>query len=116
MATKKELRAQYKQLRRELPSGTAAEFSAAVCEAVVRSREFRSATTVHLFLPIRRQGEVDTFPILEEIFRRGKTAVVSVSDFSTNLLSQILKPQIKSSEQTRTKTLCSIYNVNLWFF
>ena len=83
MATKKELRAQYKQLRRELPSGTAAELSAAVCEAVVRSQEFRSAATVHLFLPIRRQGEVDTFPILEEIFRRGKTAVVSVSDFST---------------------------------
>ena len=87
MATKKELRAQYKQLRRELPSGTAAELSAAVCEAVVRSQEFRSAMTVHLFLPIRRQGEVDTFPILEEIFRRGKTAVVSVSDFSTGELA-----------------------------
>lgn len=87
MATKKELRAQYKQLRRELPSGTAAELSAAVCEAVVRSQEFRSAATVHLFLPIRRQGEVDTFPILEEIFRRGKTAVVSVSDFSTGELA-----------------------------
>ena len=43
--------------------------------------------TVHLFLPIRRQGEVDTFPILEEIFRRGKTAVVSVSDFSTGELA-----------------------------
>ena len=87
MATKKELRAQYKQFRRELPSGTAAELSAAVCEAVERSQEFRSAMTVHLFLPIRRQGEVDTFPILEEIFRRGKTAVVSVSDFSTGELA-----------------------------
>lgn len=87
MATKKELRAQYKQLRRELPSGKAAELSAAVGQAVVRSREFRSATTVHLFLPIRRQGEIDTFPILGEIFRRGKTAVVSVSDFSTGDLA-----------------------------
>lgn len=53
------------------------------CRAIARSWEFRAARTVHLFLPIRRLRELDTRPLLDEIFRRGKTAAVSVSDFST---------------------------------
>ena len=87
MSTKKELRARYKRLRAEIPAALSAALSTALCRQVAASPEFRSARTVHLFLPIRRLCEVDTYPLLDEVFRQGKTAVVSVSDFSSGSMT-----------------------------
>lgn len=83
MATKKELRIRYKELRASLSPEKLERDSARTCRQIAQSSEFRAAQTVHLFLPIRRQKELNTYPLLDEIFRSGKTAVVSVSDFSS---------------------------------
>lgn len=92
MVTKKELRTRYKQMRAAIPPDRAEALSLVLAQVAMRDPAFRSARTVHLFLPIRRLHEVDTYPLLEEVFRTGKTAVVSVSDFSSGRMSHYRLP------------------------
>lgn len=87
MTTKKELRTRYKQMRAAIPAERAGELSLALAQIAIRDPVFLSARTVHLFLPIRRLHEVDTYPLLDEVFRSGRTAVVSVSDFSSGRMA-----------------------------
>ncbi len=47
----------------------------------------RSLRLVHTFLPIRRQNEVDTWPIVHWLWQHGIAVAVSVTDTATNQLT-----------------------------
>ena len=81
MADKKTLRQKYRRLRSELPFAEAEAKSVGICRAIAASEEFAAARTIHIFLPIARLREINTYPLLQALFAAGKTAVVSVSDF-----------------------------------
>lgn len=87
MAFKKELRKAYRELRAGMPAAKAEALSQAVCRSAAGSTEFAAAQNIHVFLPIRRLHEIDTYPLLDAIFSQGKTAVVSVSDFEKGTMS-----------------------------
>ena len=79
---KNSLRILYKQKRLSLSSEQRKAFSASVCARVSASDAFANVCVIHLFLPIEKKAEVDTFALLYSIWAAGKKTVVSVSDFS----------------------------------
>ena len=87
MSSKKELRKFYRELRANIPPARAEALSLSACRTAMESPEFAAAQNIHVFLPIRRLHEIDTYPLLEAIFSQGKTAVVSVSDFEKGTMS-----------------------------
>lgn len=101
MATnKKELRLQYKNLRKELSIDEIEEKSLAIANEVLQLPIW-DKTYFHVFLPIEEQKEVNTEYILHLLSGKDKEIVVSKSDFETRKMSHFLltdNTKIKKNE------------------
>ena len=86
--TKPALRTQFLAKRKALSLNDVAERSVAIAERFVVER-FTTSGTLHVFLPIARQNEVDTWPIIRQLWRDFPAVriVVSVTDVTTNQLT-----------------------------
>jgi 5-formyltetrahydrofolate cyclo-ligase len=86
---KQELRKIYKQKRKELSS-----IEIDCCQENIYQQvfdfNFYKINTIHIFLSIERLLEVNTNPIIDFLLLENKTIVVSVSNFSTNILTHFL--------------------------
>lgn len=102
--TKAELRAQFLGQRRALPAAEVARRSDAIAvRFFTLFDEYLSqqAITIHTFLPIVRQNEVNTWPIIQRLrrdYQRIRIAV-SATDMATNrLLHYLLTPSTPLAE------------------
>lgn len=100
LMNKKELRIQYKNLRRELSFEVVEDKSLAIANKVIELPIWNK-TYYHVFLPIEEQKEVNTEYILHLLSGKDKEIVVSKSDFETRAMSHFLltdNTKIKKNE------------------
>lgn len=89
---KSELRQQFLQKRKALPPAEVNRRSELITnrffEFLGRNKLANSPGIVHTFLPIQRQNEVDTWPIIHSLWAKYQhmTVVVPVTDVSENIL------------------------------
>lgn len=85
MTTKKELRKSYKLKRSHLSDGEMARLSSSVLDQL-KVETFMKHQVYHIFLPIDRHAEIDTWPLFDALLAYGKRVVLSRSNFETNTL------------------------------
>jgi len=79
MRTKKELRAQYKSLRKQITEAERESASLAIAERFINFlAEDPKIQTIHVFLPIAKQREPDTFLIIKKLLEEKKEVYSSV--------------------------------------
>ena len=88
MATKAELRAAYLARRQALTEAEWAARSFQVAQHLFDQVTFTPEDTVHVFIPIARKRELDTWPIIRGLWERGCTVVVPVSNMATKTMEQ----------------------------
>lgn len=84
---KPQIRKRVLDYRRLLEAEVFATRSKAVVEAALSLIERNKAGTVHCFLPIGRNKEVDTWPLIDQLSRGGVAVVVSATDFDTQTMT-----------------------------
>lgn len=89
--TKAELRAEFLARRNALSSDELARRNAQLTTQFIdffkTQSQDRLLRLVHTFLPIRRQNEGDTWPIVHWLWQHGVAVAVSVTDTATNQLT-----------------------------
>ncbi|CAL2093902.1 5-formyltetrahydrofolate cyclo-ligase [Tenacibaculum sp. 190524A02b] len=98
--TKKELRKLYKQKRTNLASEEIKQLEENIYHQI-QDLNLTGIQNIHLFLPIVRQKEINTYPIINFLQQKGKTVIISKSDFSNNTLTHYIldkKTQLKENE------------------
>ncbi|MGY6559373.1 MAG: 5-formyltetrahydrofolate cyclo-ligase [Nitritalea sp.] len=70
-SSKQQLRARYRELRRGLSADWRAVADVHLCAAVLDYVQKLGVQHVHVFLPIQRLQEVDTFPLVEKLLSAG---------------------------------------------
>jgi 5-formyltetrahydrofolate cyclo-ligase len=81
---KNDLRRKYLNIRKNLSPEERKELSAQLLEIFKTSLEATNFSVVHSFLPIERQGEVDTNSFIDYFKEQQKTIVISKSDLKNN--------------------------------
>ncbi len=88
--TKAELRTSYLAKRKALPANELNRCNALLrthfIDFVQQQTQIRSLQLVHTFLPIRRQNEVDTWPLIHWLWQHGTGTAISVTNTETNQL------------------------------
>lgn len=87
--TKQALRKEYKEKRALLSNVERTLFSNQICAQVLSLFSFENKY-IHLFLPIEKHHEIDTFPLIDAIQERKGKVVVSKTHWETNELTHIL--------------------------
>lgn len=91
MRTKSEIRAHFLQKRKDLGETERQRRSERISEEAMRFLAENSALQhVHLFLPIERLYEVDTWVLLEKLFAADKQVYSSISDFDMHEMHTVL--------------------------
>ncbi|HEX8562314.1 MAG TPA: 5-formyltetrahydrofolate cyclo-ligase [Flavobacterium sp.] len=86
---KSDLRIKYKQLRRDLSDEEIVQKSLLIANQTLKLAIWNN-DFYHLFLPIRRQKEVDTEFLLHLLAGKDKHVVISKSDFETRQMQHFL--------------------------
>ncbi|MCD0475029.1 MULTISPECIES: 5-formyltetrahydrofolate cyclo-ligase [unclassified Flavobacterium] len=100
MMTKKELRLQKKDLRKQLSETDIDELSLVIANSIL-SLPIWEKTYFHVFLPIVEHNEVNTEFILHLLAGKDKEVVISKSDFETRKMTHFLltdNTKIKKNE------------------
>lgn len=86
---KAELRRRMLQQRRALPAAEVQERSLRIADRFFAYFPLRPGQTVHVFLPILKNNEVDTWPIIERLRREHPEVrvAVPVTDVAQNILT-----------------------------
>ena len=85
-----EFRKQALHARREMSAEDRARASEIICENVIRSREFMSASLIACYLPM--YDEVDTRLIIERAWRANKRIFVPISRNNGEMLFREIRP------------------------
>lgn len=86
---KQQLRKIYKQKRADLSEENIKLFQENILKQII-SIDFSSEENIHVFLPIEKQKEINTYPIIEFLQKKGKQIIISKSDFNTNTLTHFI--------------------------
>lgn len=86
---KKELRKLYKQKRENLSEKEIVKIQDNI-EQQVFNLNFSAINNVHIFLPIKKQKEINTYPIIDFLRKQNKQIIISKSDFSTHTLTHFI--------------------------
>jgi 5-formyltetrahydrofolate cyclo-ligase len=84
-----ELRKLYKQKRKELSEDTIMKLQEKMY-AQIFQLDFSESQNIHVFLPIERQKEINTYPIIAFLRSKSKNIIVSKSDFNTATLTHFI--------------------------
>ncbi|MFY7672729.1 5-formyltetrahydrofolate cyclo-ligase [Tenacibaculum sp. MEBiC06402] len=84
-----ELRKLYKQKRKELSDDEIMSLQEKMYAQIFKL-DFSDVENVHIFLPIERQKEINTYPIIAFLRSKNKSIIVSKSDFVTTKLTHFL--------------------------
>lgn len=99
--TKQQLRKQFSEKRQAFESDTWQENSQAICQNFFNYFDLGGIKKLHIFLPILKQNEINTWLIIQQIFRGYPeiTLVTSKSDFKTSSMeSYLLEADTKTVE------------------
>ncbi|WP_440881979.1 5-formyltetrahydrofolate cyclo-ligase [Tenacibaculum sp. C7A-26P2] len=97
---KKEARRLFKQKRKALTTNIIDTYLDSIYAQVFQI-DFSRFQNIHIFLPIARQKEINTFPIISYIQNLGKRVIISKSNFENNTLEHfILTKDTKLVENT----------------
>lgn len=99
--TKQQLRKQFSEKRQALEYDTWQENSQAICQNFFTYFDLGDIKKLHIFLPILKQNEINTWLIIQQIFRSYPeiTLVTSKSDFKTSSMeSYLLEADTKTVE------------------
>jgi 5-formyltetrahydrofolate cyclo-ligase len=86
---KKELRKIYKQKRKELSEKEVTHLQKNIYSQIF-DIDFTNNQNIHIFLPIKNQKEIDTYPIVDFLRKLKKKIIISKSDFKTNTLQHYI--------------------------
>lgn len=86
---KNELRKIYKQKRNELSSETIHLLEKDIYQQVFEY-DFSTVHNIHIFLPIEKQKEINTYPIIDFLRNQGKNIIISKSNFTDATLTHYL--------------------------
>lgn len=86
---KQTLRKLYKQKRTNLSEEEIKSFQENIFQQILKI-DFSSEKNIHIFLPIEKQKEINTYPIIEFLQKIGKQIIISKSDFKTNTLTHFI--------------------------
>ncbi|TYP99424.1 5-formyltetrahydrofolate cyclo-ligase [Tenacibaculum adriaticum] len=86
---KQDLRKQYKQKRKNLKEVEIDRLQKNIYQQLFKF-DFSSVENIHIFLPIERQKEINTYPIISFLRKLNKTIIISKTDFSTVTLQHFL--------------------------
>lgn len=81
---KKELRSSYLAKRRALTSVEVADKSERITTQLFQSFNFEPINCVHCFLPITKNNEINTLPLIKTLWKKGIDVVIPISNFETN--------------------------------
>ncbi len=97
---KKALRKLYKEKRKDLSELEIQKFQGSIYIQVYEL-DFSDVQNVHIFLPIKRQKEINTYPIIQFLRNQGKKIVVGKSNFTDATLRHYVyteKTELKISK------------------
>ena len=86
---KKEARKLYKEKRKNLTQNEIESFQSSIYKQIYEL-DYSNIENIHIFLPIKRQKEIDTYPIVDFLQKLGKTVVISKSNFANNMLQHYI--------------------------
>jgi len=86
---KTELRKIYKKKRQELTFDEIESLQENIYQQVFKY-DFSKVKNIHIFLPIEKQKEINTYPIIDFLRSIGKQIIISKSDFSNNTLQHFI--------------------------
>ncbi|WP_420552569.1 5-formyltetrahydrofolate cyclo-ligase [Tenacibaculum aiptasiae] len=86
---KNELREIYKQKRKSLSKSEIENFEQNIYTQLFEI-DFSTYKNIHIFLPIEKQKEINTYPIVAFLRKQKKTIIISKSDFKTNTLQHYI--------------------------
>lgn len=86
---KAELRKLYKQKRKELSEKDIEIFQKSIYAQVFKY-DFSEIHTIHIFLPITKQKEINTYPIIDFLRQQEKQIVISKSNFTNHTLQHFI--------------------------
>lgn len=81
--TKRDLRKKYRAMRMEMPVKKFAESERKVIDRLLQLPDLGQGTSVHTYLPLRKRREIDTWPIIETLWKQNKR--VRVPALSRNM-------------------------------
>ncbi len=87
--TKKELRKIYKEKRKSLSTEQITDFEN-IIYSKIKELDFQKVSFAHIFLPIKRLHEINTYPIIHYLWSLDVRTVICKSDFSNNSLSHFI--------------------------
>ncbi|MGB0260332.1 MAG: 5-formyltetrahydrofolate cyclo-ligase [Flavobacteriaceae bacterium] len=82
---KASLRKLYRQMRNDLPPSQIRTLQKQL-ELQFSSFNLSSISVIHVFLPIAKQTEVNTWPLIESLWAVNKTVIASTTDFDTKVM------------------------------
>ena len=84
------LRKAYKQKRRQLESGTRLHLSSKVVKnALLYLADKPHIRHIHIFLPIKRLYEINTFPLINALVQEDREIYTSISDHDTREMNTV---------------------------
>ncbi|MCC5920200.1 MAG: 5-formyltetrahydrofolate cyclo-ligase [Cyclobacteriaceae bacterium] len=89
MSTKEEARQKYLSLRKELSQETYKELCDQIAERFQDYYKQFEFNSVHLYLSIAENNEIDTQPLFEFLWDRKVTTISSVSDFRVKMMHSV---------------------------
>lgn len=90
METKSELRNNYRAKRKRFSPEERSALSLSIAKQVIHYLEDHSHIRhIHIFLPIAKLNEINTYPLIEELLQKNLTLYTSATDFSTQEMATI---------------------------
>ncbi len=86
---KQELRKLYKQKRKALTNEELTSLQENLY-AKIFQLDYSNYQNIHIFLPIEKQKEINTYPIIDFFRKLNKTIIISKSDFMDNTLKHYI--------------------------
>ncbi len=99
MAGKAEIRKEFLSKRKLLSSNQVIDHSLHINLQFQKLFRLYPASIVHVFLPIKRHNEIDTWPIIKFLQSENVQIVISKSDFDTSTLKHFLLEQSTTLEE-----------------
>jgi len=98
---KQEVRQSLLKKRKKLTDDELETASRVICDRICHLDMFKDAEFVHVYLPIKSKKEVNTLPLIEEMFREHKRIVVPITEFDRIALRHVILKDISDLRKNK---------------
>jgi len=100
-AQKQKIREKLLMKRKGLSSYDYKSVNKQILHRLVHLDTFKKAQTIHIYLPIVKQKEVDTLPVIGSLLEKGKNVVVPITEFDRIALRHVALDNMKDLKTNR---------------